>query len=68
MRLPPDTDIHAPELPQDLAWLNTPFMRMATLLGRHAVLLEIFTTEGVGTEVVRSAAAKRRTVGRIRKA
>ena len=27
---------------------------------RHAVLLEIFTTEGVGTEVVRTAAAKRR--------
>ncbi len=27
---------------------------------RHAVLLEIFTTEGVGTQVVRSAAAKRR--------
>jgi acetylglutamate kinase len=35
---------------------------------KHAVLLEIFTTEGVGTEVVRSTAAKRRTVGRIRKA
>ncbi|MCC6766188.1 MAG: acetylglutamate kinase [Deltaproteobacteria bacterium] len=35
---------------------------------KHAVLLEIFTTEGVGTEVVRSAAAKRRAVGRIRKA
>jgi len=35
---------------------------------KHAVLLEIFTTEGVGTEVVRSAAAKRRNVGRLRKA
>jgi len=35
---------------------------------KHAVLLEIFTTEGVGTEVVRSTAAKRRSVGRIRKA
>ena len=35
---------------------------------KHAVLLEIFTTEGVGTEVVRSAAAKRRNLGRIRKA
>ncbi len=35
---------------------------------KHAVLLEIFTTEGVGTEVVRSASAKRRPVGRIRKA
>lgn len=42
MRLPPDADIHAPELPQDLTWLNTPFMRMATLLGRHAVLLEFW--------------------------
>ena len=36
------------------------------VLDRTAVLLEIFTTEGVGTEVVRSASAKRRTVGRIR--
>lgn len=35
---------------------------------KHAVLLEIFTTEGVGTEVVRSTSAKRRSVGRIRKA
>jgi acetylglutamate kinase len=35
---------------------------------KHAVLLEIFTTEGVGTEVVRSTSAKRRNVGRIRKA
>ena len=35
---------------------------------KHAVLLEIFTTEGVGTEVVRSTTAKRRNVGRIRKA
>jgi acetylglutamate kinase len=35
---------------------------------KHAVLLEIFTTEGVGTEVVRSTTAKRRAVGRIRKA
>ncbi len=34
---------------------------------KHAVLLEIFTTEGVGTEVVRSAEAKRRPLGRIRK-
>lgn len=34
---------------------------------KHAVLLEIFTTEGVGTEVVRSTSAKRRPVGRIRK-
>jgi acetylglutamate kinase len=35
---------------------------------RHAVLLEIFTKEGVGTEVVRNAAAKRRGVSRLRKA
>jgi hypothetical protein len=42
VRLPPNADIHAPELPQDLTWLNTPFMRMATLLGRHAVLLEFW--------------------------
>jgi len=33
---------------------------------RHAVLLEIFTTEGVGTQVVRAAATKRRGVSRLR--
>ncbi len=33
---------------------------------RHAVLLEIFTTEGVGTQVVRSSAAKRRGVSPLR--
>jgi acetylglutamate kinase len=33
---------------------------------RHAVLLEIFTTEGVGTEVVRNTAAKRRGPTRLR--
>ena len=33
---------------------------------RHAILLEIFTTEGVGTEVVRNAAAKRRSPTRLR--
>jgi len=33
---------------------------------RHAVLLEIFTTEGVGTEVVRTVAAKRRGPTRLR--
>jgi acetylglutamate kinase len=34
---------------------------------RHAILLEIFTTEGVGTEVVRTAAAKRRSPTRLRR-
>jgi acetylglutamate kinase len=33
---------------------------------RHAVLLEIFTTEGIGAEVVRNAAATRRTPTRLR--
>jgi hypothetical protein len=42
VRLPADADIHAPELPPRLTWLNAPFMRMATLLGRHAVLLEFW--------------------------
>jgi acetylglutamate kinase len=32
---------------------------------RHAILLEIFTSEGVGTEVVRSPAAKRRRVAAL---
>lgn len=42
VRLPADADIYAPELPPRLAWLNAPFIRMATLLGRHAVLLEFW--------------------------
>jgi acetylglutamate kinase len=33
---------------------------------RHAILLEIFTAEGVGTEVVRTATAKRRSPTRLR--
>ena len=34
---------------------------------RHAVLLEIFTTEGVGTQVVRRGAARRRGTSPLRK-
>ena len=34
---------------------------------RHAILLEIFTTEGVGTEVVRSGPGKAGRVSRLRR-
>jgi acetylglutamate kinase len=59
-----------PQVERRIAALTGGVAKTHLLDGRvkHAVLLEIFTTEGVGTEVVRSTAAKRRTVGRIRKA
>ncbi|HEY1273766.1 MAG TPA: hypothetical protein VGF25_02600 [Thermoleophilaceae bacterium] len=42
MRTPPEAEIPAPEFPPRLAWLNTAFMRMDRLLGRHAVLIEFW--------------------------
>src|SRR3954452_7883224 len=42
MRAPPGEEIHAPEFPPRLEWLNTSFQRMDRLLGRHAVLVEFW--------------------------
>jgi hypothetical protein len=42
VRLPPDADIYAPEFPSRLSWLNVPFLRMGTLMGRSAVLVEFW--------------------------
>ena len=42
MRLPPDAEIYAPEFPPRLSWLNVAFLRMGTLMGRGAVLLEFW--------------------------
>jgi hypothetical protein len=42
VRLPPGEEIPAPEFPPRVAWLNTSFLRMDRLLGRHAVLIEFW--------------------------
>jgi hypothetical protein len=42
MRAPTDVDIHAPEFPPRMDWLNVAFLRMDRLLGRHAVLVEFW--------------------------
>jgi hypothetical protein len=42
MRAPDDKDIPAPEFPSGIEWLNAPFVRVATLMGRHAVLVEFW--------------------------
>src|SRR5215208_6844226 len=42
MRLPADAEIYAPEFPRGLEWLNVAFLRMNTLMGRGAVLVEFW--------------------------
>src|SRR5688500_16432976 len=42
MRPPPEAQIYAPEFPRDLEWLNVAFLRMNTLMGRGAVLVEFW--------------------------
>jgi AhpC/TSA family len=42
MRPPPDAEIYAPEFPNGLDWLNVAFLRMNTLMGRGAVLVEFW--------------------------
>jgi AhpC/TSA family len=42
MRPPPDADIYAPEFPPKMDWLNVAFLRMNTLMGRGAVLVEFW--------------------------
>ena len=42
MRPPPEAEIYAPEFPAELEWLNVAFLRMDTLLGRGAVLVEFW--------------------------
>ena len=42
MRPPPEAEIYAPEFPAGLEWLNVAFLRMNTLLGRGAVLVEFW--------------------------
>jgi hypothetical protein len=42
MRPPAEAEIYAPEFPPDLDWLNVAFLRMSTLMGRGAVLVEFW--------------------------
>lgn len=42
VRTPPELEIYAPEFPARLRWLNVAFLRMNTLLGRGAVLVEFW--------------------------
>ena len=42
MRAPDDSQIPAPEFPAGIDWLNAPFARVNTLLGRHTLLVEFW--------------------------
>jgi hypothetical protein len=42
VRAPADLQIHAPEFPPRLPWLNAAFLRMDKQLGQHAVLVEFW--------------------------
>ena len=42
MRPPAEAEIYAPEFPRGLEWLNVAFLRMNTLMGRGAVLVEFW--------------------------
>jgi hypothetical protein len=42
VRAPPDAEIYAPEFPPKLDWVNVAFLRMNTLMGRGAVLIEFW--------------------------
>jgi hypothetical protein len=42
MRPPPEAEIYAPEFPNGMEWLNVAFLRMNTMMGRGAVLVEFW--------------------------
>jgi AhpC/TSA family len=42
MRPPHEAEIYAPEFPAGAEWLNVAFLRMSTLMGRGAVLVEFW--------------------------
>ena len=42
MRPPHEAEIYAPEFPSGAEWLNVGFLRMSTLMGRGAVLVEFW--------------------------
>jgi hypothetical protein len=42
VRPPENAEIYAPEFPSGMEWLNVAFLRMSTLMGRGAVLVEFW--------------------------
>ncbi|MDQ3588353.1 MAG: redoxin domain-containing protein, partial [Actinomycetota bacterium] len=42
MRPPPEDELHAPEFPPRMDWLNVAFLRMDRLVGRNAALVEFW--------------------------
>ncbi len=42
VRIPPDSEIVAPEFAPELEWLNVAFLRVDKLLGRNAILVEFW--------------------------
>jgi hypothetical protein len=42
MRVPPDSEIVAPEFPPELEWLNVAFLRVDRLIGRNVLLVEFW--------------------------
>lgn len=49
VRAPAEPQIPAPEFPQDVEWLNAPYVRLQTLLGRHAVLIEFWDSARINS-------------------
>ena len=50
MRPPPEAEIHAPEFPPKMEWLNVAFLRMGPLLRQGPVLLEFFDTARINSQ------------------
>src|SRR5690606_22002273 len=42
MRTPPVSDLHVPEIPQGLEWINVAFIKMDGLVGRACPLVEFW--------------------------
>jgi hypothetical protein len=49
MRAPTDRELPAAEFPSGIEWLNTPFVRMDTLMGSHAVLIEFWDSARINS-------------------
>ncbi|MEJ7788399.1 MAG: hypothetical protein WKF29_00820 [Thermoleophilaceae bacterium] len=50
MRPPPEAEIHAPEFPPKMEWLNVAFLRMGPLLRQGPVLVEFFDTARINSQ------------------
>lgn len=49
VRPPEEAQIFAPEFPPKMEWLNVPFLRMAGMLDRRAVMVEFFDTARINS-------------------